>query len=493
MASSFTLNEYADKIDIVQDLAALDYIKKSFVSNVAYADLIIVSLAGTTETVEDRAVVQGHTYYYWLYDGGDNLLQGPTAGRLKQRILFGRGGVRGKRQKTFDYDVACPLCGKTCRRTTLRRGYVRPHVTGENYMPNSAAPEAWTYKTYLAKTVLNPGFETVIDPTPPCDWANWTEVVSGTGNFYDFTLHPHSGSHAVSMYSGNTMLSYLHQTIATTASTLHLFGFWRFKTDSWPQARYAVYDVTNAAYIVPKTSIAITLEDEWYFTPVFFTTPVGCISVRLELWCSPEKYAQIYYDDVILNAFVAGSPGHFDANNWMWWTLPGQTDPLYIFPSIGKDSDWRTPPDQNECPGTPRIVINQYNPVFVTVGTPTSTKVGRCIVWVYLDGTGPLTITYFNGDGTEVSTTLSANLGGWHRVVLEGNWSTGVTAVLRFSCMLTTDVRFVFGGAMLTTSVDENDWWPPHRSTGAGVYTTGGMMDLCDECFSGLRKRVPWG
>ena len=32
----------------------------------------------------------------------------------------------------------------------------------------------------------------------------------------------------------------------------------------------------------------------------------------------------------------------------------------------------------------------------------------------------------------------------------------------------------------------------PDRLTGIGQYVTGGMMDLCPECHSGLRRRVPW-
>jgi hypothetical protein len=62
--------------------------------------------------------------------------------QLKQYKL--RGQRSPGRKRTLDYDVECPLCGFNVRRNVLRRGYVKPFVSGENYLPNGAAPENWT-------------------------------------------------------------------------------------------------------------------------------------------------------------------------------------------------------------------------------------------------------------------------------------------------------------------------------------------------------------
>jgi hypothetical protein len=115
---------------------------RCYVNDNALKDYIVFQGDAGAISLEDDSVVQEWTYYYWLYEYGASE-EATGSGRLFQPKVIGHRG--GRRGKSFDYDIECPLCGFLCRRNLLRRGYVKPHVTGENYLPYAAAPENWSY------------------------------------------------------------------------------------------------------------------------------------------------------------------------------------------------------------------------------------------------------------------------------------------------------------------------------------------------------------
>lgn len=150
MANALTLQEFADYIELTVDSMTNGYLlRKSFTGDVAYSDTVYEEGGDATLTWDDRSVLAGHLYTYWITQSdGSTIVTGPTTGRLKQYKLLGRGGgARGgrRRRKAIDYNIECELCGFKFPRNTFRKGYVRPHATGINYLPNAAAPENWTW------------------------------------------------------------------------------------------------------------------------------------------------------------------------------------------------------------------------------------------------------------------------------------------------------------------------------------------------------------
>lgn len=337
MANSLTLDAYADHILVsVDSLTATYLIKRAVTSDIAHSD-IIYSTAGVV-AYEDDTVVQGHPYTYWITQAdGSTIVTGPLTSRLFQAKLIGRGGgLKGsKRNKSWDYDVECPLCGCSVRRNTLRRGYVRPHPTGENYLPNAAAPENWTY-----------------------------------------------GANAP-----------------------------------------VVHDINVSGD---------------------------------------------YYNE--------GYP--------------------YVFPQIEKDSDWRTPPGQNRWPGIPQIWTGWNTGNTLTIGTPTALVTGTIICWIYVQpGSGSKTVQIKQAAEVLLTVDLENLAQGWNRVTSACTATNAAAVYMTPVYVAGTQRYFLFGGAQLTSKIghEADIEVLPHRSSAAGVYTTGGMMDLCTECYSGLRKRVPWG
>ena len=351
MALSLTFEKYADYLKVWSVDASVTAdgtysIRKSFTDDVDYSDQLFSQARVIGQAInwglEDRSLVQGHTYFYWVYFDyggvGESLLDSGSA-RLTQHILFGRGGgLKGaKRQRTWDYDVECPLCGKNCRRNLLRRGYVRPHTSGINYLPNAAAPENWT----------------------------------------------------------------------------------------------------------------------WDVNPYRFDANVVGGSIETE---------------------------------------------AIVFPQIEKDSDLRSPPGQNRWPGVPIVLIGTPQ-IFATVGTPATAGSGTCIAWFYV----PVGGTNFATPRTpniqviqDVNTIINLTKlldAGWHRMSAEYTWDNVNPIKIEQKGFADDTGGIGYGGVMLTTATgrDAEIATLPHRSSGSGVYTTGGMMDLCPECYSGLRKRVPWG
>lgn len=74
---------------------------------------------------------------------------------------------------------------------------------------------------------------------------------------------------------------YINTTCSVVAATDYIFSFYA-KRGTEDNLEYSVYDLSNYAFIVPKTSYySQTSTSEWVRIEVAFTTPVGCISVNV--------------------------------------------------------------------------------------------------------------------------------------------------------------------------------------------------------------------
>jgi hypothetical protein len=163
--------------------------------------------------------------------------------------------------------------------------------------------------------VLNPGFET-LGGGGTDTFANWVEAW-GTGAVVDGTPYVHSGSRSCEFTAGYAPgpAPSATQVIAVTALQTYRLIIWSMSSDAAPgipfppYGEYAVYDVSNAAYIVPKTTIVQKASLVWQKLAVEVKAPVGCVSLRIELWGSDPiaastrgNHGAVFFDDISLYA-----------------------------------------------------------------------------------------------------------------------------------------------------------------------------------------------
>jgi len=144
MAAAGSVTGESNRIRIDYTGVGVNTLLRSFVDDVNFADIIhSFSIADDLPagSVYDTSCVQRWTYYYWIGTLGDPISIGSA--RMMQHKVFGKKG--SKKQYTQQRTVECPLCGFEYKKSKLKRGYVKTHVTGENYLPNAAAPENWTH------------------------------------------------------------------------------------------------------------------------------------------------------------------------------------------------------------------------------------------------------------------------------------------------------------------------------------------------------------
>ena len=141
--------------------------------------------------------------------------------------------------------------------------------------------------------LLNPGFETA-GAGDPDFWANYTET-AGDGALANEIVIVHQGVDSCKMTSGATSnTNVFSDAMVVIPGARRRFRFFTYG-DGVNAGRYAIYDITNGAYITPITSTGITAA-AWGMVAPQFTVPAGCISARVEYWCPPVNGGVCYFD-----------------------------------------------------------------------------------------------------------------------------------------------------------------------------------------------------
>ncbi len=172
----------------------------------------------------------------------------------------------------------------------------------------------------LTDTLLsNGGFETAGGGGADI-WANWTES-AGDGALANEGAIVHSGDDSAKVTAGATANTYVKQAGTTVAEREYKVKFWT-RGDGTDAGRYLIYDASNAADIVALVTTGVTAAT-WTEVTVVFSTPVGCVSTELYLYCSTTDTAITYFDDVnfghspgnveTLAEYISGSKRHLIA------------------------------------------------------------------------------------------------------------------------------------------------------------------------------------
>lgn len=167
-------------------------------------------------------------------------------------------------------------------------GMTSPFYDGINDFNNIYSPD-------LANDslLLNGGFENPGGGGADI-WANYTET-AGDGALANEVVIVHQGTDSCKMTSGLTSnTNVFGDAMVSVPGEVRRFRFYTYG-DGVNAGRYAVYDITNGAYIVPITSTGITAT-AWGMIAPQYIVPVDCISVRIEYWCPPVNGGVCYFD-----------------------------------------------------------------------------------------------------------------------------------------------------------------------------------------------------
>ena len=147
--------------------------------------------------------------------------------------------------------------------------------------------------------LTNPGFET--DGAGGADvFGTWVEGVNNEGTVNKETTIIHNGSQSCKLTMGDDAGEWakVAQTITVVAETDYIFTYYT-RGDGSSAGRYAIYDVSNAGFIDAEAQTGVTGTD-WVKQVRPFTTPAGCVSVRLDLVINTTVDTSCYFDDTHL-------------------------------------------------------------------------------------------------------------------------------------------------------------------------------------------------
>lgn len=186
----------------------------------------------------------------------------------------------------------------------LERGHWLENPPGTGTCVQTSGLGSWYY--WGANQLENPGFETAGGGGADV-FASWGEQ-AGDGTIAQ-NATSHSGSWCALLTAGPTLNTGVYQAQAgLTAGSTATIGFWT-RGSGTVAGRYAVYNVTGAAYILGLTSTGVT-GSTYTFVSYSFTLPVGCTEVRVEFWCPATNGQAARFDDATLrirgNAWTPG-------------------------------------------------------------------------------------------------------------------------------------------------------------------------------------------
>ena len=144
-----------------------------------------------------------------------------------------------------------------------------------------------------SELLVNPGFETAGGGGADV-WGTWVENASDGALANETTLF-NLGVDAAKLTAGASVDTYIDQAATVTANTRYKLSFWT-RGDGTYSGRVSVYDVTGSVDIVALKSTG-NASAIYVRKTLFFTTPAGCISVRIRFQCPDTNGGICYFDN----------------------------------------------------------------------------------------------------------------------------------------------------------------------------------------------------
>lgn len=174
------------------------------------------------------------------------------------------------------------------------------------------------------------------------NWVSWAEVAVGGTTITEGNVvgEYHNGTNAVKFTSAE-IASNVYKQFTVVPYRTYTFTFFT-RGDGSVQGRYHVWDVSNPGYLLGFTNTGVTSTSYAAVTNTF-TTPAGCVTVRIMLFGSTSGTGTVYYDDLSCYPttglcsvedgklkFAGGkaSPGWGDPG--VWWPAVARTSGLTV-------------------------------------------------------------------------------------------------------------------------------------------------------------------
>ncbi len=174
----------------------------------------------------------------------------------------------------------------------LERGHWLENPPGQGTCVQTSNLQTDWY-AWGAQLLANQGFETAGGGGADV-FASWAETAGDGAIARDVGVF-HSGAASCKLTAGPNRNTEVTQTVAVPAGATVEFSFWT-RGDGTHPGRFAIYDVTHAAYAYLVTSTGIP-GTAWSLVQLLYTLAPGCISARFEFWCPDTNGGIAYFDD----------------------------------------------------------------------------------------------------------------------------------------------------------------------------------------------------
>lgn len=156
--------------------------------------------------------------------------------------------------------------------------------------------------TQTRDLVLDGGFENftgTADDGVTDDFDDWIEAGSYEYDTIEAATGPFTGAYCLKVVRNTGGDPYVYQDISVTEMPVRCMirlSFWT-KGDGTHAGMYRIYDVTNSANILAKTTTGVTAA-KWTFVRYNFRRPSGCNTIRIEFHMSNAALGYAYFDNV---------------------------------------------------------------------------------------------------------------------------------------------------------------------------------------------------
>lgn len=187
----------------------------------------------------------------------------------------------------------------------------------------------------IGQMVENAEFE--LDGAAPPVFENWQQTIGGGDSITQETTDPIKLGQSPKLTNGGSGNTYLYQDIPVQPNTTYRVSFTSCGNGS-VAGRYRLYDVSNAADIVPLVSTGNVGLGQFRGVSEEITTPAGCTGLRLYLY-APSAAGWAVFDSVEVTPIVDGDKGQAYTD----WLLQAQSITAHGRREITLDARKMTP------------------------------------------------------------------------------------------------------------------------------------------------------
>jgi hypothetical protein len=220
-------------------------------------------------------------------------------------------------------------------------------------------------------------------------------------------------------YTSNAQV---YQVVTVTGSTVYTYSYY-VKLGTKPNNKYAVYDVTNSAFIVGTAIASGTSSSSWKRVVVTFTTPVSCTSVRV--YCDR-------YDSGDTNGTLYVWGAQLEEGNFATSYIPTAAA------SVTRATDFLTYPSANHFNNKEGSVCAEASTLYATTPIVAPILMASASTAYLLYIAASIAANHIKSyDGTNSVTSANGSNFNTAMIKVAGKWGAGLKSVFKESSIVT--------------------------------------------------------